>query len=158
MKVVRMVIAVMFALFMTASLGMAAKKHDVFKAYLSGKHEVPATMTKATGEAVFRLSKDGKEMTYDLRVKGIENVTASHIHAGKTGENGGPVVGLFGGPKKEGKFGGELAKGVITEKDLVGPLAGKTVGDLAKMIADGDAYVNVHTDKFPDGELRGQIK
>jgi hypothetical protein len=55
-------------------------------------------------------------------------------------------------------FSGEIAKGTITEKDLIGPLAGKTVGDLVKMIKDGGAYVNVHTDKYPDGEIRGQIK
>ena len=57
------------------------------------------------------------------------------------GKNGGPVAGLFAGPKKEGKFSGELAKGTITDKDLIGPLAGKTIGDLVKLIKDGGAYV-----------------
>jgi hypothetical protein len=74
------------------------------------------------------------------------------------GKNGGPVAGLFAGPKKEGKFSGEIAKGTITNKGLVGPLAGKTIGDLVEMIKSGGAYVNVHTDKYPDGEVRGQIK
>ena len=68
------------------------------------------------------------------------------------------MAGLFAGPKKEGKFSGLLAKGTITDKDLIGPLAGKTVADLVAMIKDGGAYVNVHTDKYPDGEIRGQIK
>jgi hypothetical protein len=157
MKTVKLISLIAFAIFLTASVGMAAS-HDVFKAKLSGKEEVPAAETKATGEADFKLSKDGKEITYTLKVKDIENAKAAHIHAGKMGEEGAPVVGLFGGPKKEGKFSGVLAKGTITDKNLVGPLAGKTIGDLVELIKGGGAYVNVHTDKYPNGELRGQVK
>jgi hypothetical protein len=113
--------------------------------------------TPATGEATFTLSKDGKELTYTLAVKDIENATAAHIHAGKKGENGGPLAGLFAGPKKEGMFSGEIAKGTITDKNLMGPLAGKKVKDLVKVIKDGGAYVNIHTEKNPNGEIRGQI-
>jgi hypothetical protein len=157
MKTVKLISLIAFAILLTASLGMAAS-HDVFKAKLSGKEEVPAVETKATGEADFKLSKDGKEITYILKVKDIENAKAAHIHAGKMGAEGAPVVGLFGGPKKEGMFSGDLAKGTITDKNLVGPLAGKTIGDLVELIKGGDAYVNVHTDKYPNGEVRGQVK
>ncbi len=152
MKTLKVMIFAVFTLFLSASLGIA------FEAKLSGTEVVPAVETKTTGEADFKLSKDGKELTYILKLKDIENVTAAHIHTGMMGANGGPVAGLFAGPKKEGKFSGELAKGTITDKSLVGPLAGKTVGDLIEMIKGGGAYVNVHTDKYPDGEVRGQIK
>jgi hypothetical protein len=157
MKTVKIFSFVAVTIFLTASLGMAAS-HGVFKAKLAGKEEVPAVMTKAAGEADFKLSKDGKEITYVLKVKNIENAKAAHIHAGKTGQEGGPVVGLFAGPKKEGKFSGVLTKGTITDKDLVGPLAGKTIGDLVELIKSGGAYVNVHTDKYPNGEVRGQVE
>ncbi len=157
MKTGRIVLYSVFAIFLTASLGMAAYQHG-YKAMLSGKDIVPAVETKATGEATFTLSKDGKELAYTLTVKDLENATAAHIHAGKKGENGGPLAGLFAGPKKEGMFSGELAKGMITDKDLKGPLAGKTVKDLVKIIKDGGAYVNIHTEKNPNGEVRGQIK
>lgn len=157
MKTVKLISLIAFTIFLTASLGMAAS-HGEFKAKLVGKEEVPAVKTKATGEVDFKLSKDGKEITYTLKLKGIENAKAAHIHAGKRGEEGAPVVGLFGGPKKEGKFSGVLAKGTIMDKDLVGPLAGKTIGDLVELIKSGGAYVNVHTDKYPNGEVRGQVK
>ena len=157
MKTVKLMLFAVFSIFLTASLGLAAA-HGVFKAKLVGKEEVPAVETKATGEADFKLSKDGKEITYTLKVKDIENAKAAHIHAGKMGEEGGPVVGLFAGPKKEGKFSGVLAKGTITDKNLVGPLAGKTIEDLVELIKGGGAYVNVHTDKSPGGEIRGQVK
>jgi CHRD domain len=157
MKTIKLISIIASTIFLTASLGMAVS-HGVFKAKLAGKEEVPAVMTKATGEAHFKLSKDGKEIIYTLEVKNIENAKAAHIHKGKKGEEGGVVVGLFAGPKKEGRFSGNLAKGTITDKDLVGPLAGKTIGDLVELIESGDAYVNVHTDKNPGGEVRGQIK
>ena len=156
MKSMKILFGILFTLLMTMSLGMAATQ--TFHARLSGKEAVPAVKTKAKGEATFKLSKDGKDLTYTLTVKDIDNVTLAHIHAGKKGENGGPVATLFGGPKKEGKTNGMLAKGTITDKDLGGVLAGKTIGDLVTMIKDGGAYVNVHTDKNPGGEIRGQIK
>ncbi len=157
MKTFQTILVALFAVALTTALGMAAGRFD-FRASLTGKNEIPAVTTKAKGEADFMLSKDGTELTYVLKLKNIENVTAAHIHAGKKGEEGVPVVGLFAGPKKDGKFSGVLAKGSITDKDLVGPLAGKTIDDLVKMIRDGDAYVNVHTTRDPGGELRGEIE
>lgn len=157
MKTLRLTLYAAFTVVLTAALAMAAS-HNSFKAKLTGGEVMPMITTKAGGEADFKLSKDGKELSYVLKLKGIENVMAAHIHAGKKGENGGPVAGLFAGPEKEGMFSGELAKGVITDKDLVGSLAGKTIGDLVTMIREGGAYVNVHTTKYPDGEVRGQIE
>lgn len=69
-----------------------------------------------------------------------------------------PVIApLFTGPKKSGEFSGLLAEGTISDKDLKGPLSGKSVQELARMIQDGNVYVNVHTEKHPAGEIRGQV-
>ncbi len=140
-----------------SSLGFAAASHT-FKSMLSGREDVPAMKTAARGSGMFKLAKDGSGLVYTLEVKGIKGVTAAHIHKGMKGENGGPVATLYAGPEKQGTYSGVLAKGAIKDKDLVGALAGKTIGDLVKMIESGDAYVNVHTEKHPDGEIRGQIK
>lgn len=156
MKTAKLIMYAAFGIMVAASLAVAAS--GTFKAELSGKQVVPAVETKATGEAVFKLSKDGKELSYTLKVKNIDDVILAHIHAGKKGENGAPVAPLFGDSKKEGTFSGVLAKGTITDKDLVGVLEGKTLDDLVKMIKEGDAYVNVHTAKNRAGEIRGQIK
>ena len=157
MRTIKLALFIALALFITVSLGMAAGSG--FKAVLSGKEITPmAVDTKTTGDVEIVLGKDGKELGYTLNIKDIENVTAAHIHAGKKGVEGPPVAGLFGGPKKDGKFSGVLAKGTITDKNLIGPLAGKTLADLVKLIKDGDAYVNVHTAAHPGGEVRGQLE
>ncbi|HYA87186.1 MAG TPA: CHRD domain-containing protein [Nitrospirota bacterium] len=168
MKRVKLLSFLAVTVFLTASLGIAANPEfghrnemshlGVFKAKLTGKEEIPATETKATGEAAFKLSEDGAKIFYNLKLQDIENVNAAHIHIGKRGGEGSVVVGLFAGPTKEGKFSGVLARGAITELKLVGPLAGKTISDLVALLKSGEAYVNVHTDRYPTGEIRGQIK
>jgi hypothetical protein len=141
---------------LTVSVGFTAEKS--FKAKLSGKDEVPSVKTKAKGEIEFKLSKEGRELSYKLKVKNIENPTAAHIHLGIKGKSGPPVANLFSGPKKEGKFSGDLSEGIIMADNLSGDLMGKSIADLVQLIKSGEAYVNVHTDSKPDGEIRGQIK
>ena len=81
MKTLKVMLYTVFTIFLTVSLSMAAAQ-GVFKAKLSGKEVVPAVETKAMGEADFKLSKDGKELTYILKLMDIENVSAAHIHTG----------------------------------------------------------------------------
>jgi hypothetical protein len=129
-----------------------------FTATLSGKDEVPPKNTKATGAAEFTLSSDGKTMTYKVNVKDIDKVTMAHIHQGKAEVNGPVVVVLFKANSPTGPENGVLSQGNITSDKLEGPLKGKQISDLVKLIEDGNAYANVHTQQNPKGEIRGQIK
>lgn len=156
MSKIKLMLFVILSTILTVSVGFAADKS--FQAKLTGNDEVPSVKTKAKGEVKLKLSSDGKELSYKLSVKNIENATAAHIHSGMKGKNGPPLANLFTGPKKEGKFSGNLSEGTITDKDLTGELIGKSLDDLVKLIKTGDTYVNVHTDANPNGEIRGQIK
>jgi hypothetical protein len=156
MSKVKLLLFVILATILTVSVGFAADKS--FHAKLVGKDEVPSIKTKAKGEVTFKLSSDGKELSYKLKVKNIENPGAAHIHLGLKGKSGPPVANLFNGPKKEGKFSGDLSEGTITAGDLTGELTGKSLDDLAQLIKSKNVYVNVHTDAHPDGEIRGQLK
>ena len=127
-----------------------------YQADLSGSQEVPPVKTSATGD--FKLTVYKKALSFELNVSGLMNVSGAHIHRGKRGENGPPVAGLFGGPTKEGAFSGVLAEGTITEESLLGELQGKKIADLVRLLKSGNAYVNIHTETFPDGEIRGQIR
>ncbi len=130
---------------------------DDFVANLSGSGEVPPVMTAAQGKADLNLRRNATELQFRLRVAAIENATAAHIHLAPAGKNGPVVVTLFPGPKKEGTFSGILAEGVATASDLSVPLAGQPMSALLDKMRAGEAYVNVHTDKYPAGEIRGQI-
>jgi Cu/Zn superoxide dismutase len=155
MRKVKLLLFVVLAVVFAASTGFAMDK--TFKAKLTPKEEVAKPKSKASGKAEFKVSADGKSMSYKLHVKNLTDASAAHIHTGKKGENGPPVVGLSS-EAKQGKFSGVLAEGTITDKDLMGSLQGKTVQDLVDLIKSGDAYVNVHTTANPDGEIRGQLK
>lgn len=102
-------------------------------------------------------SPSGFNISYDLDVANIVDVTAAHLHLGAKGANGPVIVPLFTGPQKTGSFTRVLAKGTITQADLTGPMAGKTFADLAAAVLAGQTYVNVHTVKSPNGQIRGQI-
>jgi hypothetical protein len=98
---------------------------------------------------------DVSTLFYRLYVRNITDVTAAHIHVGLPGEDGEVVAFLFsGGPT--GEFNGQLAEGIITEADLIGPLAGN-MAELVELLRSGGLYVNVHTVMNPGGEIRGQI-
>jgi hypothetical protein len=128
-----------------------------FTATLSSKDEVPPNNSKASGTAEFNVSSDGKTVSYKVDVKDINKVTMAHIHQGKKGENGPVVVTLFKSATPSGPMNGELAKGDATANKLEGPLKGKQISDLVKIMEDGNAYTNVHTEQNPKGEIRGQI-
>ena len=134
--------------------GYGAQKRVYAK--LSGAQEVPAVKTTAKGDLKLLIYED--ELSFELNVNGVSNPTGAYIHRGKKGENGPPIAGLFGGPAKEGSFNGILAEGTITEGSLLGEFQGKPIADLVRLLKSGNAYVNIQTGTFPDGEIRGQIK
>jgi hypothetical protein len=134
---------------------------DNHRTHLSGDEEVPARDTQAQGQAIFQVNSEGTAISYKLNVANIENVTQAHIHLAPAGTNGGIVAWLYpSAPPSQlipGRTQGTLGEGEITAASLVGSLAGKPLSDLLAAIADGRAYVNVHTLQFPPGEIRGQI-
>ena len=132
-----------------------------FWAHASGDEEVPAVETRAQGQATFALSEDGETLHYRLIVANITDVMMSHIHQAPAGSNGAVVAWLYpSGPPPvliPGRTQGVLAEGEITADDLVGPLAGMGLDALLDALRSGNAYVNVHTEANPGGEVRGQI-
>src|SRR2546428_9830099 len=160
MKARLFVCSLVVLLVIGGSLPTHASRSGNFTAHLSAGQEVqvPAVISNAQGEAIFKLSDDGTELTYNLVVANIENVKFAHIHMAPTGVNGPVVAFLFHGPTLTGRTQGVLAEGTISASDLVGPLAGHPLSDLVAAIQSGGAYANVHTDAYPAGEIRGQIK
>jgi hypothetical protein len=121
------------------------------------------TDSTATGLALFTPGSEPDSLSYRLGVQGIENVTQAHIHIADTPGGNGPVaVWLYPAAPPAvlipGLFTGLLGAGTFTAADFVGPLAGMTLDDLRTAIDENRAYVNVHTEQFPAGEIRGQME
>lgn len=123
---------------------------EVFHANLAGDEEVPPVATDARGVALFNW--DGTTMSFSLTADDIQDVTAAHIHEGEEGMNGGVVVTLYDGPVIEG--GEVIEQGEFSEPDEGVNL---TMAELLELMRTGGAYVNVHTEENPGGEIRGQI-
>jgi hypothetical protein len=115
-----------------------------FDATLAGSQEVPPVTTSASGKAVFALSDDATELHYRVMVSDIPTVTASHIHMGAAGVNGGVVFPLFTGG------------GTFDEDNPISGMLSLNDANIFALLA-GDYYVNVHTTNTPSGEIRGQI-
>jgi hypothetical protein len=154
---------------MALTLGMAlamlvttACAGGLFGTHLTGAEEVPANDSRAQGQAVFQLSRDGKTLHFKLVVAKIENITQAHIHVGMRGATGPIVLWLYpDAPPSQlipGPFNGVLASGSVTAANLVGPLAGQPLSALIDLFESDQAYVNVHTSQFPPGEIRGQVR
>ncbi len=123
---------------------------------LDGGQEVPPTPTRATGVADYRLRDQGARLEYQHHFRFLSSITMAHLHLGAVGENGPVVASLlppdFDARRARRNFGGEL-----TSLDLTGPLAGQPLDALIAAIENGDIYVNIHSEDFPNGEIRGQL-
>jgi CHRD domain-containing protein len=160
------IVAIVIAALVFSAVAFAVPRESKnFGAHLRGGAEVPPVDTKARGNSIFGLSKSGDALRFKLIVANIEGVTQAHIHCGAAGVNGPVVVFLFGPDPAGVTVNGVLAKGTITNADVIpAPDSSACPGGLAnfdELIAKmraGDAYVNVHTIANPGGEIRGQIR
>jgi hypothetical protein len=90
-------------------------------------------------------NKENKPSAYTQRASGqsgdivVSLLTKSKSAKGKTSP---PEIGFSGN---------------ITKGGLLGSLKGKEISDLVSLMSNGSAYVNIHTDKYPKGAIRGQI-
>jgi len=123
---------------------------------LTGDQEVPSVNTRARGVGIFKFNNDNSALSFRINVAQLQDVRFAHIHLGKKGVNG-PVVVTLRGDRIDGRVNGVYATGNITMNDLQGLLNGGDLYILREAMRTGNAYVNVHTDNFPGGELRGQL-
>ncbi len=133
----RHVLAVAVAAFALA--GSASAATFTYTVALDGTQEVPPNGSPATGTAIVLLDTVANNITVDLSFQNLTTPqTAAHIHGpAAQGQNAGVLVGF-----PVGQFSG-----------LVFPITDTIEGH----ILAGLTYVNVHTQQFPGGEIRGQL-
>ena len=162
---VLLAISVLAAGLLVASLaGASAGKKNLKSDELTGYQENPDVSSTGTGSFKATIDDDAQTITYELSYSALEGGDAlfAHIHFAKRAVNGGVAAFLCGGgdkpacPATEG-----MVTGVIDAADVVGPAGqGIEVGSFAELVAAmraGHTYVNVHTPRWPGGEIRAQI-
>jgi hypothetical protein len=150
---------------------------------LTGYQEVPAISTDGSGKFKARIARFGDSIAYRLSYRDLEGgVQQAHIHLGQEGVNGGISVflctNLGNGPTGTQACPAAPAtiSGVIEQDDVIGP--GPTPAtpttpaspgqgiepgeadrfeELLDAINAGVTYVNVHSSKWPGGEIRAQL-
>jgi putative cell wall-binding protein len=85
-------------------------------------------------------------------VEGADPLTAAHIHQAPAGENGDVVVTLgdYGDAGVEAP-GADITAAFGCQTDVAEDVASAVFG------SPGDHYVNVHSETFPNGAVRGQL-
>lgn len=110
-------------------------------ATLTARAEVPKQVvkdTRATGKFVGTLN--GKTLAWKLTFSHLTGpATAAHIHIGAKGKAGNVLISLCS-PCKSGAHGHAMLSPMVRRQ-------------LSKHLL----YVNVHTSKNPNGEIRGQL-
>lgn len=113
-------------------------------ATLSGAAEVPtAGDPDGTGTAMVNLDVSKREVCYEVAVQKLDRPTAMHIHEGERDKSGGIVV--------------PLTTPTASDTTTTG-CASVDAGLISRIAATpGNFYVNVHTQTYPQGAVRGQL-
>jgi hypothetical protein len=144
-------------------------KEQTVRARLIGVNEVPSVSTQAQGWFRAKVDENSGMITYWLSYAGLEApVQQAHLHFGQHHTNGGVSVflctNLGNGPAgtQACPAAPAVVTGAIMMADVIGPGAqGIAPGEFAELLAAiraGAVYANVHTEAFPGGEIRGQLR
>lgn len=153
------------------ALNGAAVAHDEvgdrFRAKLNGFNEVvgPGSIS-TTGRGTLRahLHQDAATISYTLSYSAMEStVTQAHIHFAQQHVGGGVIAFLCGGGDKPAcPSPGGTVTGVIDAADIIGPesqgIEPGSFGEAVRAMRAGATYANVHSMRWPAGEIRGQIR
>lgn len=138
------------------------------KGDLDGYQENPSISTTGRGTVDLRIDEEAQAIDFEVTYSGLEGTaTVSHIHFARERVNG-PVVVFFCGGGGKGPCPPEgTVTGTITASDIPDPATPapgsaaanglNTFEELVRAIRAGATYANVHSSKWPGGEIRGQI-
>ena len=143
-QALRAALAAAAAIVLVAGCGMMPAQSNMvaFTTQMRSANEVPPADSNGTGQVDAMLNKDTNVLSWNLSYSGLSGpATAGHFHGpAMEGANAGVVVPFPGAPSST--MSGQATLTAAQAADLT---AGKW-------------YANIHTAKFPGGEIRGQMK
>ena len=147
-RIGRVIVALAAGALVAAGLGTAGTSATYrVSAALNARQEIPKQVVKApnaTGSFSGTYVEHGRSSTLKWKLTYAHltgAATAAHIHLGKPGVAGNVIVSLCAANCHSGMTG-----------------TAKLSSKIVAQIEAGKTYVNVHTTKNPNGEIRGQVK
>lgn len=153
------------------------RREERYAARLMSYNETPAISSAASGRFTLVIDESAQTLSYEVTYEGLEGaVVQSHIHFGQPGVTGGVSLFLCGTATSTGPAGTPTCPaspgtvtGVLSAAQLVGPnaqgiapasagISATEFAEIVKAIRAGVTYANVHSVKFPGGEIRGQLR
>lgn len=127
----------------------AAQSQNLFKAHLSGVHEVPLVHNRGQGEVTLTVANSTITVTgsFEGLDSPVDTDIGMHIHLGFAGQNGGVLLALNPSLDMDGRGGDLLAA------DNTFPVSSGFLDTLRRR----QMYVNLHTVDHPNGAIRGQL-
>ena len=154
----------------SASTIVLGQRPELISEFLTGYEETPSAVS-TTGNGTFSalISSDATRIDWQLSYANLEGaVQQAHIHFGQKSVTG-PIsvflcTNLGNGPAGTQPCPAPPAtiSGTITAVDVtnLGNERGISAGELGELVAAiraGVTYVNVHSTRWPGGEIRSQI-
>jgi hypothetical protein len=124
-----------------------------WSASLNAAQEEPRNSSRGTGSATFRIADNSRLIRYRIAARRLTGrVQAAHIHLGRPGVSGPVLVTICARPCTLPK------SGTLTARQFSKAPGIPTFARAIRFIKQGRTYVNLHTSRFPKGEIRGQIR
>ena len=142
-KLIALITAAGIGALVLTTLSLGASRTTVWTAALSSGQEVPKQVVRDTAaHGLFKGTLSGTKLTWKLTFAKLTGpATAAHIHMAAKGKAGAVVVPLCPPP---------TCKSGVTGTATITPAV---LAAFKKHLL----YVNVHTAKNPNGEIRGQL-
>lgn len=120
---------------------------------LSGKNEIPPNNSLANGILEVKLVNNNIDLLYRITIQGLTSqITGSHFHSGAHNANGPALLNVPLTPFNEN---GQIVYKANGSWRLFG--SESHIENVLHELQKGNIYYNVTTEKYPQGELRGQV-
>jgi hypothetical protein len=153
----RVVLTAAVAMFVVGLAASANAEIIRFTAALSGSNETPPVLTGAFGTATVTLDTETKTVSWNIDIWNLPSgINNAHFHVGGPGVAGGTVVNIPFPATASNDF--NLSGSATTATAGLRPDQGiRSWDDFLQSLIGGQTYLNIHTQVFGGGEIRGQV-
>ena len=153
----RVVLTAAMAMFVMGLAASANAEIIRFTAALSGSNETPPVLTGSFGSATLTLDTATQTVSWNIDIWNLPSgINNAHLHVGAPGVAGPTVVNIPFPATASNDF--NLTGSATTATAGLRPDQGiRSWDDFLQSLVGGQVYINIHTQVFGGGEIRGQV-